>query len=76
MIMRNMEKNSVTLFKCNQWLSKSHEDKKLVRELAAVVEGEEAIASKKERNIGTITSSRVSAIPPVVELSPHARKMQ
>ena len=45
--MRNMETNGVTLFKCNQWLSKTQEDGKLVRELPAYVEGEETLASKE-----------------------------
>ena len=37
--MRNLLSDKVAVFKCNQWLSKSHEDGQLVRELPAEIEG-------------------------------------
>ena len=41
--MRNLLTDKVAVFKCNQWLSKSHEDGLLVRELAAEIEGKKII---------------------------------
>ena len=45
MIVRNMETHSVSVFKCNQWFSKTG-DGKLVQELPAEVDGEEVLTSK------------------------------
>ena len=41
--MRNLNTDKVAVFKCNKWMSKSHEDGVIVRELAAEIEGKKII---------------------------------
>ncbi|XP_022094211.1 lipoxygenase homology domain-containing protein 1-like isoform X2 [Acanthaster planci] len=41
--LRNMETGDLTVFKCEDWLSKTHSDKKIVRELPAYVKGKAQI---------------------------------
>lgn len=45
MIIRNMETHCVSVFKSNQWFSKTG-DGKLVQEIPAEVDGEEVLTSK------------------------------
>jgi len=45
MIIRNMETHCVSVFKSNQWFSKTGEGK-LVQEISAEVDGEEVLSSK------------------------------
>ena len=42
-MMRNLNTDNVTTFKCNRWLSKTEEDGQLVRELPAEVGGKKVI---------------------------------
>ena len=44
--MRNLDTQTVSVFKCNQWLSKTEGDGKLVVEIPAETEGEEALSSR------------------------------
>lgn len=45
MIIRNMDTHCVSVFKSNQWFSKTGEGK-LVQEIPAEVDGEEVLTSK------------------------------
>ena len=44
MIIRNMETHSASVFKCNDWFSKT--EGKLVKEIPAETDGEEMLKSK------------------------------
>jgi len=46
MIIRNMDTHSASVFKSNQWFSKTEGDGKLVREIPAETDGEEMLTSK------------------------------
>ena len=46
MIIRNMDTHSASVFKCNQWFSKTEGDGKLVKEIPAETDGEEMLTSK------------------------------
>ena len=46
MIVRNMDTHSASVFKCNQWFSKTEGDGKLVKEIPAETDGEEMLTSK------------------------------
>ena len=46
MIVRNMDTHSPSVFKCNQWFSKTEGDGKLVKEIPAETDGEEMLTSK------------------------------
>ena len=41
-----MDTHSASVFKCNQWFSKTEGDGKLIKELAAETDGEEMLSSK------------------------------
>lgn len=43
MIVRNMDTHSASVFKCNQWFSKTEGDGKLVKEIPAETDGEEML---------------------------------
>ena len=42
-VLLNLNTEDVTIFKCQHWLSKSEEDGKLVRELAAEIDGQKTV---------------------------------
>lgn len=44
MIVRNMETHSASVFKCNQWFSKTEGEGKLIKELPAETDGEEMLS--------------------------------
>ena len=46
MIVRNMDTHSASVFKCNQWFSKTEGEGKLIKELPAETDGEEMLSSK------------------------------
>jgi len=41
-----METHSASVFKCNQWFSKTEGEGKLIKELPAETDGEEMLSSK------------------------------
>ena len=41
-----METGDLTVFKCNNWLSKKHEDGKIVRDLVATVRGKKQLKGR------------------------------
>ena len=45
-MIRNTETHLVSVFKCNQWFSKTEGDGKLVREIPAETEGQQLLTSK------------------------------
>jgi hypothetical protein len=45
-IIRNDDTGSVSVFKCNDWLSKTLGDQQLVKELPAITDGEKTLGSK------------------------------
>lgn len=57
MIIRNMETHSASVFKSNQWFSKTEGDGKLVKEIPAETDGEEMLTSRFSFNRSTGTPS-------------------
>ena len=46
MIVRDDSTGSVSVFKCNDWLSKTMGDKQIIKELLAITDGEKTLGSK------------------------------
>ena len=76
MIIRNMDTHSASVFKCNQWFSKTEGDGKLVKEIPAETDGEEMLTSKlwlrflhseRRPSIYAVFNYRVRAVSGILE---------